>query len=36
MNGIDLQSAIERKLQANAARQYARDPESGVLHRLGD
>ena len=36
MNGIDLQSAIEGKLQTNAARQYARDPESGVLHRLGD
>ncbi|WP_433221625.1 MazG-like family protein [Dactylosporangium sp. CS-047395] len=36
MNGIDLQSAIERKLQTNAARQYVPNPDTGVMHRVRD
>ncbi|GAA3298450.1 hypothetical protein Dvina_51915 [Dactylosporangium vinaceum] len=34
MNGIDLQSAIERKLATNAARRYAPDPATGVMNRV--
>jgi NTP pyrophosphatase (non-canonical NTP hydrolase) len=33
MTGVDLQTAVERKLAENAARRYVRDERSGVLLR---
>jgi NTP pyrophosphatase (non-canonical NTP hydrolase) len=34
MNGIDLQTAIEQKIDKNRARRYERDETSGVMTRV--
>jgi uncharacterized protein YabN with tetrapyrrole methylase and pyrophosphatase domain len=36
MNGIDLQTAIERKIEKNRARRYERDEASGLMVRVGE
>lgn len=36
MNGVDLQTAIEEKLDKNAARRYDRDPSNGTMVRVAE